>query len=166
MTRKIREARRAGASRPETTTPAPTVRRQAPVLLDLNDAAEKFALTFTNPSGKRNTIFVSVDAGALGRAKELSSAIGKLAKDIPALEGLVGLAQRVKRDAAVMQAMYDVLASRRAQPEEPKINTPGVPTQALVDAFLSSGKQIEDEGARAARKFKEKYGIDVEELLS
>jgi len=59
--------------------------------------------------------------------------------------------------------LYDVLKNREHEPAV-VIGKRSEPVQSMIDAFLASGGRIEDEEVRGLRKFKEKYGVDLEEL--
>lgn len=137
------------------------------VTIDLSASGEDIVLSFGSHSVRvrcpGNAIFF-----AEGARKSLSTILARTersegaatAEELERIRDNVRVAERALVGVSLIEA---VLSTRRTSPEA-KLNTVGVPTQALVDAFLRKGGKVEDEGERAARKLEEKYGINLEDF--
>lgn len=70
-----------------------------------------------------------------------------------------------KTVAALVSMLKERDRVEREESRQAKLNEAGEPTQALIDAFFSSGGKIEDEATRQERLLEEKYGDQFGDLL-
>lgn len=140
-----------------------------PVTVSLSSDGDHFRLNLGS-----HTVGVRVPAGADRAAVTARKELTKLAKQMED-GGRSGLASQlliIRQQVAIAEKalaglalVESVLLARDREPTA-KINSLAVPTQSLVDAYLKAGGRIEDAQARAERQFEEKYGMDLNELIS
>lgn len=152
----------------------PTAPKRPKLEACLTTSADGKAMIVYFPAGQGHGVRIEMSFSAhimIGRAvKGLTAIIDKMASgvELPTSKSFSPIMEQlmwVERDIRSMHMLKQVLVERQRALEEPKINTRGAPTQALVDAFLKSGGKIENEEERAKRTLEDKYGLNVDDFL-
>lgn len=138
-----------------------------PVSIELSAGGEHFVLGFGSHA-VRIPVPLGGDSAATEARKNLTVVRDKLRDgvELPTSESLTKIIEKIKvaeRALLGLELIASVLTARAKEPTA-LINSRAMPTQALVDTFLKTHK-VEDEAVRAERKFQEKYGVDLSDLL-